>query len=75
MLEDYNIGQFSGSPDKQLIAMIEKLLLGDVDYVKHKKTSLSIATQYDFDQWFVGFQKIFGGPKKILLVTDFVQKL
>lgn len=75
VLEDYNIAQFVGSSDKQLIAMIEKLLLGDSDYTKNKNTSLSVAKQYNFDEWFVRFQKIFGGPKKILLVTDFVQKL
>lgn len=74
-MEDYDIGQFVGSPDKQLIAMMDKLLLGDADYIKNKKTVLSIAEQYHFDERFVRFQKIFGGPKRILLVTDFVQKL
>ena len=74
-MESYDIGQFAGSPDKQLIAMIDKLLLGDADYVKNKKTVLAIAEDYGFDERFVRFQKIFGGPKKILLVTDFVQKL
>ena len=55
--------------------MIEKLLSGDVDYIKNKKLVLTIAERYSFDERFVLFQKIFGGPKKILLVTDFVQKL
>ncbi len=75
VLEDYDIGQFAGSSDKQLIAMIEKLLGWDSDYTKNKKTVLAIAERYSFDDRFVRFQKIFGGPKKILIVTDFVQKL
>ncbi len=75
VLEDYDIGQFAGSPDKQLMAMIDKLLLWDADYIQNKKTILATAERYTFDERFVRFQKIFGGPKKILLVTDFVQKL
>ena len=74
-MSDYDIAQFSGSPDAQLKSMIEKLLSGDVDYTKNKKTVLATARQYNFDERFVRFQGIFGGPKKILLVTDFVQKL
>ncbi len=75
VLPDYNIGQFSWSPEWQLRSMIEKILSGDVDYVKNKKLVLTIAERYSFDERFILFQKIFGGPKKILLVTDFVQKL
>jgi len=75
VLEDYDIGQFPWSPEWQLRSMIEKLLSGDVDYIKNKKLVLTIAERYSFDERFVLFQKIFGGPKKILLVTDFVQKL
>lgn len=75
VLPEYDIGQFSGSHDRQLLAMIEQLLAGDPHYTKNKSSVLAIAEQYDFDRRFVNFQKIFGGPKKILLVTDFVQKL
>jgi hypothetical protein len=74
-LEDYDIGQFTGSPDKQLISIVGKLLLGDAHYAQNKKAVLGIADKYDFDQRFARFQAIFGGPKKLLLVTDFVQKL
>jgi len=75
VLDDYDITQFSGSSDKQLISMIEQILLGDLHYTKNKKAVLGIAEQYNFDERFTRFQGIFGGPKKILLVTDFVQKL
>lgn len=74
-MDGYDLGQYDGSPETQLVSMINKLMGGDLYYAEHTKQAACIAESYDFDTRFAEFQQIFGGPKKILLVTDFIEKL
>lgn len=75
IIDDYDLNQYSWNPSKQLIQMIQKLEQQDSNNAKNKLLSLQIAQQYTKQKRQENIKKLIGNNKKILLISDFINKI